>query len=166
MCADLVIQGVGCHRRFVLRAPNATNLHVWSDAKCFFYACIPSEHRYPACTLASPSLCSSPEPLMGAIRQELRSHSLIVLTALGPFLLHIRQKSLRRSHNSRFEVRRRHTFRFGRQRLQHTTDGTQGLAAVNEILTPHRLSIPTTPLHGSETKRWAVTYAAQAGRRT
>ena len=76
------------------------------------------------------------------------------------------ERSLRRSHNSRFEVRRRHTFRFGRQRLQHTTDGTQGLAAVNEILTPHRLSTPTTPLHGSETKRWAVTYAAQAGRPT
>ena len=49
------------------------------DAKCFFHAHIPSEHRQPACTTMSPLLCGSSEPLMRAIRQELRSHSMIVL---------------------------------------------------------------------------------------
>ena len=54
--------------------------HVWCDAKCFFYACIPSEHRQPACTPASPSPCGSSKPLVGEIRQELRSHSMVMWT--------------------------------------------------------------------------------------
>ena len=76
------------------------------------------------------------------------------------------ERSLRRSHNSRFEVRRRHTFRFGRQRLQHTTDGTQGHASVKEILTTPTVDTHNTATWLGETKIWAVTYAAQAGRPT
>ena len=55
------------------------SLHGSCDAKCFFHAHIPSEHRQPACTTVSPLLCGSSEPLMRAIRQELKSHSMIVL---------------------------------------------------------------------------------------
>ena len=51
--------------------------------RCFLYPRVPSEHRQPAYRVVRPSPCGSSEPLMGAIRQELRLHSLtVVLTAL------------------------------------------------------------------------------------
>ena len=46
--------------------------------KCFFYERFPGDHQQPACTTASPSPCGSSEPLLVVIREELRSHSLIM----------------------------------------------------------------------------------------
>ena len=57
-------------------------LRLWRVAKCFFYARVPSGHQQPACRTANPSPWGCSEPLMGAIRQELRSHSLIMWTGL------------------------------------------------------------------------------------
>ena len=56
------------------------SLHIWCDAKCFFHARTSSHHHQPACKMVSPSQYGSSEPLMGAIRQELRAHSMVMWT--------------------------------------------------------------------------------------
>ena len=56
------------------------SLHIRCDAKCFFHARTSSHHHQPACKMVNPSQYGSSKPLMGAIRQELRSHSMIMWT--------------------------------------------------------------------------------------
>ena len=56
--------------------------HVWCGEECFFFARVQSDHHQPACKIVNPSQCDSSKPLVRAIRQELRSHSMILWSVL------------------------------------------------------------------------------------